>query len=132
MLKRIFVGVLVIVAIASAFPAIGGSKGFYRVTDTKTDGYGMLSLSLHNTFRRSTVDTSDWYQFAIRGGVTYAPLDWMEFWVSPTYAIWSSDFGFSGFAWAKAMSQGMASVSVIAASQMVLGIRMVGFPYYNR
>jgi len=77
-----------------AFPAIGGSRGFYRVIDVKSDGYGMLSLSLHNTVQRASVDTTDWYQLAIRGGVTYAPLDWMDFWISPTYGIWTADFGF--------------------------------------
>jgi outer membrane protein OmpA-like peptidoglycan-associated protein len=95
MLKRSLVLVLVGVVIASGFPAIGGSRGFYRVTDTKSDGYGMLSLSLHNTFQRSSVGGTDWYQLVMNGGVTYAPLDWMEFWVSPTYAFWSDDFGFT-------------------------------------
>lgn len=95
MLKRILVALLVVVAVAAAFPAIGGSRGFYRITDTKSDGYGMLSLSLHNTLQRQTVNDTSWYQLAIRGGVTYAPLDWMEFWVSPTYAFWTGDFGFA-------------------------------------
>jgi len=95
MLKRILVLALAGVVIAAAFPAIGGSRGFYRVTDTKSDGYGMLSLSLHNTLQSDMVDSTDWLQFVMNGGVTYAPLDWMEFWFSPTYAIWSEDFGFS-------------------------------------
>lgn len=95
MLKRSLTILLVAVAIASAFPAIGGSRGFYRITDTKSDGYGMLSLSLHNALERGTVDGTQWYQLVLNGGVTYAPLDWMEFWVSPTYAFWTEDFGFA-------------------------------------
>ncbi|NLI97360.1 OmpA family protein [bacterium] len=94
MLKRISAVVLLAAVVAMGFPAIGGSRGFYRVTDTKSDGYGMLSLSLHNTFQRMNVGGTDFYQLGLRGGVTYAPLDWMEFWVSPTYGVWTEDFGF--------------------------------------
>jgi outer membrane protein OmpA-like peptidoglycan-associated protein len=95
MLKRSLVGVLLVVGIAAGFPAIGGGRGFYRVIDTKTDGYGMLSLSLHNTLQNAEVGSTTWYQLALRGGVTYAPLDWMGFWVSPTYALWSEGFSFT-------------------------------------
>jgi len=95
MLKRSLVLVLLGVGVAAGFPAIGGSRGFYRVIDTKTDGYGMLSLSLHNTMQNAEVGSTTWYQLALHGGVTYAPLDWMGFWVSPTYAGWSEDFSFT-------------------------------------
>lgn len=95
MLKRSLCVLLAAVVIAAAFPAIGGSRGFYRITDVKSDGYGMLSLSLHNTLQRGTVGGTQWYQLVLNGGVTYAPLDWMEFWVSPAYSFWTEDFGFS-------------------------------------
>lgn len=95
MLKRSLVLVLLGVGIAAGFPAIGGSRGFYRVIDTKTDGYGMLSLSLHSTIQNAEVGSTSWYQLALRGGVTYAPLNWMGFWASPTYAGWSDDFSFT-------------------------------------
>ncbi|MBD3286628.1 OmpA family protein [candidate division WOR-3 bacterium] len=95
MFKRVLVAALLATTIVFAFPAIGGSRGFYRVIDTKSDGYGMLSLSLHNTIQRAEVRDTNWYQLALRGGVTYAPLDWMDFWVSPTYGVWSDDFGFT-------------------------------------
>lgn len=95
MLKRCAALVLLAVVAASAFPAIGGSRGFYRITDTKSDGYGMLSLSLHNTLQRFEVQDTNWYQLAMRGGVTFAPLEWMEFWISPTYCVWTDDFGFA-------------------------------------
>ncbi len=95
MIKRSLVLVLLGVGIAAGFPAIGGSRGFYRVIDTKTDGYGMLSLSLHNTIQNQEVGNTSWYQLVLHGGVTYAPLDWMGFWVSPTYAGWSEDFSFT-------------------------------------
>jgi len=95
MLKRSLVLVLLGVGVAAGFPAIGGSRGFYRVIDTKTDGYGMLSLSLHSTIQNQEVGSTTWYQLALHGGVTYAPLDWMGFWASPTYAGWSEDFSFT-------------------------------------
>lgn len=95
MFKRVLVAALLATTIIFAFPAIGGSRGFYRVIDAKSDGYGMLSLSLHNTVQRASVGGTDYYQLAIRGGVTYAPLDWMDFWISPTYGVWTEDFGFS-------------------------------------
>ncbi len=95
MLKRSLVLVLLGVGVAAGFPAIGGSRGFYRVIDTKTDGYGMLSLSLHSTIQNQEVGSTTWYQLALHGGVTYAPLDWLGFWASPTYAGWSEDFSFT-------------------------------------
>ncbi len=94
MVKRIFALLLLGSVMAFGFPAIGGSRGFYRITDTKSDGYGMLSLSLHNTFQRMDVGGTNFYQLGLNGGVTYAPLDWMEFWVSPSYGVWTEDFGF--------------------------------------
>ncbi len=95
MFKRVLGLLLLGVAVGFAFPAIGGSRGFYRITDTKTDGYGMLSLSLHNTLIKREVQDTNWNQIAMRGGVTFAPLEWMEFWISPTYAIWADNFKFS-------------------------------------
>jgi len=95
MLKRSLVLVLLGVVIAAGFPAIGGSRGFYRVIDTKTDGYGMLSLSLHSTIQNQEIGNTSWYQLIVHGGVTYAPLNWMGFWASPTYASWSEGFSFT-------------------------------------
>ncbi len=76
--------------IALAYPAIGGGRGLFRGQDVKSEGQGMLSLSLHNLITRY----QDWYQLGLNGGVTYAPLSWIEFYISPTYSIWSRNFNF--------------------------------------
>lgn len=73
-----------------SYPAINGGRGFYRIQDTKSEGQGMLSLSVHNLIQRE----KGWYQLGIYGGVTYAPLEWLEFIAGPSYGIWSRNLSF--------------------------------------
>jgi len=74
-----------------AYPAVGGGRGLFRTQDVKSEGQGMLSLSLHNLITKN----QGWYQLGLNGGVTYAPISWIEFYVSPTYSIWSDNFSFA-------------------------------------
>lgn len=89
-MKKIIISVAVLFSLVFSYPALNGGRGFYRIQDTKSEGQGMLSLSVHNLIQRE----KGWYQFGIYGGVTYAPLEWFEAIVGPSYGIWSKNLSF--------------------------------------
>lgn len=85
--KKIMIGFLLFPLIALGSPAIGGGRGLFRVQDVKSEGRGMLSISVHSHILK---DSLDWYGAPLSLGFpTYAPLDWIEFFVNPNYGLWS-------------------------------------------
>ncbi len=85
--KKITILLLILPLIVFGSPAIGGGRGLFRVQDVKSEGQGMLSLSIHSLILKSS---DDWYGAPLSLGFpTYAPLSWLEFFVNPNYGLWS-------------------------------------------